>query len=139
MSKMNAHIDNKDYYIYADNRCGYIKVARKNQYSSWHEEYWFRRTRKGNVKLFFPEKGPKTWDNPPMDGIILNCDYNRHNLKVLAQIFAQDIFKEEEHNLPIIGRVEKYWKTKVGEGGWPIIPSLCERVIPVNKKDRRRA
>lgn len=136
MSKMNLHVKAENYSIYADNDNGYIKVARKNRYSSWSEEYWFRRTRKGNIKLFFPEKGPKTWDNVPMDGILLGCDYNRHNIKVLAQIFAQDIFKEEEANLPIIGKVEKYWKTKVGKGGWPIIPSLCERVIPVNNKKK---
>lgn len=70
MSKMNLHVKAENYYIYADSHNGYIKVTRKNRYSSWHEEYWFCRTRKGNIKLFFPEKGPKTWDNPPMDGIL---------------------------------------------------------------------
>ena len=136
MSKMNLHIETKDYYIFAVDRSGWIKVTRSNRYSTWHDEYCFVMTNRGNIKLFFPKDGPKTWDNVPMDGIVLACDYNKHNLKILAQIFAQDIFKEEEPNLPIIGRVEKYWKTKVGKGGWPIIPSLCERVIPVNNKKK---
>lgn len=120
--------------INGDHKSCSISVVRKNFCSSWKDSYCVRRTNRGNVQLMFPTSGPQTWDNTPMDGVIIACDYNKHNLKVLAQVLEQNIL--EEANLPIIGKVEKYWITKVSEGGWPIIPSLQTRIIPINNKKK---
>ena len=108
-----------------------ISITRRNSCSNWIEYYSVSRTNKGNVRVMFPTSGVQDWCNVPMDGIIINCDYNRHNLKVLAQIFEQGLLGEA--NLPIIGRIKKFWATEESRQGWPI-PVLREKILRVSKK-----